>query len=1013
MRRNYYLVFYVLSLLIPFREAIAQTYTIGADNGTNGAMQYPSPFFDYYKTQRAQYLYRASEITAMGMTAGYITEVSWNVVNVPPSVDVSYGYTVKLLSTAVTSLGLTTWESGGTLVWGPVDYTPVVGINTFVLDVPFFWDGVSNLIVEICNGPAAGEYTKNAKVTWTGPLAFNGSHTRTNDLELNPCEYTGIEYWEDSPGGPDYRPQAIFTRVDGVNCAGTPDAGSASSTASSVCVGEVFTVSIDPIIAVGITYQWQKSTDGAVWTNIAGAVTASYNITQTLQTLYRCNVTCTASGFSDVSSPVNVMQNDPADCYCIPVYTTGTIEGDYISNVTLETINNSTAAAPAPFYTYYSGITTDLNPGSAYTISISVGTYLTNNGVAAWIDYNADGDFLDAGEKLGEVTAIAAYGTGNINFTVPADAVIGTTRLRTRDIWNQVGMQPCLEYGYGETEDYNVNIAPGNPPVASFDFTGDPEVSFTDLSTNSPTSWSWDFGDGGSSTIQHPDHTYALNGTYEVCLTATNDVGSDEFCDNVLIDSYLAPSAAFVFSGDPDVSFTDISSNLPTSWSWNFGDGGTSILQHPDHTYAENGTYNVCLTATNAAGSDMECHNVIIDSYLAPAAEFIFSGDPDVSFTDISTNLPTSWFWDFGDGFTSTEQNPEHVFTENGTYYVCLTATNDVGSDVSCQYVLIDSYEFAPEASFTYYSDPSVFFIDFSTEEPNEWYWDFGDGFTSTDQNPTHVYAANGTYIVCLTATNDVGSNTSCQTIVIDGYPSPNALFTYVNDPIVNFTDLTDNDPVSWFWDFDDGTYSLDQNPVHAFALNDVYTVCLTVVGAGGTDMYCDNIEIESAQLAPVADFYYTLGAGNTVEFTDLSGNDPTNWTWDFGDGSISMLPNPSHTYANKGNYEVCLTASNDVGNDFTCKTVELSDAIQEQVTEIKNIYPNPASEMISIEINESVANYTIELMNVLGQPIDINNSMMHIDGNRVDLQIKDLPAGNYFIMLSGDKVYIGSFIKE
>lgn len=152
-------------------------------------------------------------------------------------------------------------------------------------------------------------------------------------------------------------------------------------------------------------------------------------------------------------------------------------------------------------------------------------------------------------------------------------------------------------------------------------------MSFTDLSAGSPTSWSWTFGDGGISALENPTHIYSINGTYNVCLTATNAVGSNTFCQNVIIDSYLPPVSAFAYAGDPTVVFDDNSTNSPTSWSWNFGDGGTSLLQNPVHTYLTNGVYNVCLVAANATGEDISCQNVTIDSYLSPVAAFTYSGD--------------------------------------------------------------------------------------------------------------------------------------------------------------------------------------------------------------------------------------------------------------------------------------------------------------------------------------------------------------------------------------------------
>lgn len=159
----------------------------------------------------------------------------------------------------------------------------------------------------------------------------------------------------------------------------------------------------------------------------------------------------------------------------------------------------------------------------------------------------------------------------------------------------------------------------GSAPVAQF--TGSPTsgtaplaVTFTDQSSNSPTSWSWSFGDGGTSTAQNPGHTYANPGSYTVTLTAANAFGSDPETKTGYINvspGGSAPVADFV--GAPTsgtapllVTFTDLSSNSPTAWSWNFGDGGTATAQNPSHSYGSAGSYTVTLTASNAFGSDPE-----------------------------------------------------------------------------------------------------------------------------------------------------------------------------------------------------------------------------------------------------------------------------------------------------------------------------------------------------------------------------------------------------------------------
>jgi len=144
-------------------------------------------------------------------------------------------------------------------------------------------------------------------------------------------------------------------------------------------------------------------------------------------------------------------------------------------------------------------------------------------------------------------------------------------------------------------------------------------VLFTDLSNHLPITWLWDFGDGNTSTEQHPEHTYATLGTYTVCLTVTNDLGSDTDCQTVTVDD--VPLANYTFDvNDLTVDFTDASSNNPTSWFWDFGDGNTSTAQNPTHVYANSDGYNVCLTATNAAGSNTNCLFIFV--LIPPEASF-------------------------------------------------------------------------------------------------------------------------------------------------------------------------------------------------------------------------------------------------------------------------------------------------------------------------------------------------------------------------------------------------------
>lgn len=214
-------------------------------------------------------------------------------------------------------------------------------------------------------------------------------------------------------------------------------------------------------------------------------------------------------------------------------------------------------------------------------------------------------------------------------------------------------------------------------------------VQFTDTSTGQPTSWNWNFGDGGTSHLQNPTHKYTTSGDYTVRLDATNNLGSCWYTSTISVSPLAASFTTNLTTGlvPLTVQFTDTSTDQPTSWNWNFGDGGTSALQNPIHTYTVAGDYAVNLSATNGYNGWMSSPSSQITVYSLPSVSFTANptaGTPNTSviFSDESTGFPspTSWYWDFGDGYNSTYQNPSHQYTSSGLYTISHSATNSQGT---------------------------------------------------------------------------------------------------------------------------------------------------------------------------------------------------------------------------------------------------------------------------------------------------------------------------------------------
>jgi len=549
-------------------------------------------------------------------------------------------------------------------------------------------------------------------------------------------------------------------------------------------------------------------------------------------------------------------------------------------------------------------------------------------------------------------------------------------------------------------------------PQANFNFQQNGlQYNFTDQSSSQPTQWLWTFGDGTTSTQQFPAHTYALPGNYQVCLTAVSICGSTQSCQ-LLTVSCAPPLAAFqVAANELQISFLDATTNQPTQWQWSFGDGATSIQQFPTHTYALPGTYQVCLTTTSICGSSQTCQSINV-ACAAPDAGFSFqTNELQVQFQDVSTNEPLIWLWTFGDGATSSLQNPQHIYTAPGTYQVCLAAVSLCGTDQSCTVVTISCI--APQADFDFNPNGlEISFFDVSLNEPDSWTWNFGDGNSSNEQNPQHTYALAGSYVVCLNVSSVCGNTQRCELITINcNAPSPGFSFA-INGLTVTFSDVSNGDPTEWSWTFGDGSISELQNPQHTYDAPGTYQVCLKTANDCGSLEHCTTITLSCAE--PEAAFSVSDLTAFTRLFLDASANNPTSWLWTFGDGGSSTEQNPLYTYSTTGNFEVCLIASNACGTDTLCQLI-VDTETPVKPAPVLSLYPNPVSEILWVHcVGFNAGLLEIRLTDASGRLL----RNMTRDGQSIDFQetidVSALPAGVYWLSCqSAETVLVRRFVKQ
>jgi len=395
--------------------------------------------------------------------------------------------------------------------------------------------------------------------------------------------------------------------------------------------------------------------------------------------------------------------------------------------------------------------------------------------------------------------------------------------------WTVAVINPDGKYG---TLPFGFHVL---PPAAIPNFTAAPTygtvpltVQFTDTSSNNPLQYGWNFGDGtilvglSGTEAQNPSHTYNEVGTYNVSLTVINEGNAPEG-QTLRKDYYIVvvrtPVANFTAtptSGNAPllVQFTDTSDGEGLTYLWRFGDDTISRQQNPSHLYTKPGVYSVSLSVSNRAGTDSITKTDLITVRALPMADFSANrtsgtSPMTVQFTDLSTGGPGSWSWSFGDGTTSTEQNPVHTYSAPGTYNVLLTVTNSAGTDTTTKYGYITVQE-GLQASFTYTtSNPenlaplTVAFTDTSTGSYRQVVWNFGDGYISTEQNPIHTYKAPGNYTVTLTVTDERHGSSASQTIevkqrfVADFRVEP---ATGSSPLTVSLIDTSIGNPIAWQW---------------------------------------------------------------------------------------------------------------------------------------------------------------------------------------------------------------------
>lgn len=617
------------------------------------------------------------------------------------------------------------------------------------------------------------------------------------------------------------------------------------------------------------------------------------------------------------------------------------------------------------------------------------------------------------------------------------------------------------------TANYNASTFAGCSPLV---------VNFSDNSTQGVTNWSWDFGNGNTSTIQNPSATFNYPGLYNVRLIVSNGTAVDTIIKSVRV--FQAPTVAFQANTvtacvNAPIQFTNnvIPGDAPVNnYAWGFGNGISISQPNVTYTYQAAGIYNVTLVVqdTNGCAANYTMNNYITVNNLPTAAftvqpaiscgtsqlvtlnstsqgsgltyqwtlpdttisglssfSHIYYSDvvrqratlvvtdqngctdtlrKNVSVWDLhgdftaskleacvgepiafnnASNLPgNTWLWNFGDGTTATSKNSIKTYTAPGVYTVRYIIRQDICVDtiVKVDYITIRQSIVPSFGADTSISCQSPLTVNFNNTTPGgvQYLWDFGDGTTSTQENPSHVFTNNSTYTITLTVIDSSGcpSSSSISSMIQTAKPKTKFNCDTIGCPGigVKFINQTPGN-CTYLWDFGDGTTSTSNSPIHPFANFGTYTVKLTATNANGCDstftkvVHIDTLEADFSvnnTFSPCPPFVAT--------FQSVTSRPNLKYTWDFGDGTSDTVPHPTHIYFHPGIYTVTLAVRTLAGCTDTITYVNLIEVQGPSGTVM--VTPTVGCSPLTVSLSATSSANTLSISWDLGDGVVVDDSL-------------------------------------
>ena len=871
------------------------------------------------------------------------------------------------------------------------EYSTINGVQAVTLySCNYLLSGVSNGYITIhqgtFNGPVVG--SGPAPLTWTSTIAgtyYAHWNVDASCLTLTSCGVSSITYIGPASA-----------------CTNPIIAGSTVSTPANACPSQNINLSLNgATLASGISYQWQSSTDGVSFTDIAGATNSSYSTTQSTTVFYQCVLICSA-GSTSTSTPVQVDMNAYYDCYCTPAPTS--TDGSGITNVTYGTVNNTTVGEPGG-YADYSSFSSDYSQNDLVTISISFNTLTYDYDTRIWVDWNNNGSFEVAEEMYWGFSGTMSPNTLIATFTVPVNAPAGPHRMRIGgcDIATPI---PCYTGSWGSYEDYSLNILancnpisivnPGSQSVcSSYNL---PTIAEVTPSGNADLTMNYYDGPGGTGNVV----VGPITSTQTIYAYGSSSGGAC-FDDQVFtitvnlpntgIDTQVACGAYTWING---VTYT-ANNNTATYTLTNVLGCDSIVTLNLTFTSSNTGIdiQNSCLTYTWINGVTYTANNNSATYTLTN----IYGCDSIVTL-NLTINSPNTGIdiqsacvtYTWINGQTYTTNNNTATFTLQNIYgcdsIVTLNLTifsPNTGVDVqsSCgPYTWINGVTYSTNNNTATYTLTNIFGCDSIV--------------TLNLTIASAAITANGNTTFCQNQNVVLQSSSTTGNLWSNGATSPTITVTTAGSYSVTITNALGCVTTS-------NTINVVVNPLPNVSAGPDQTFCagtITSLSGAGAQTYTWNNGITNNQT-----FIPNTNLNCIVTGTDANGctatdamfitvNQPTYYTI-IGSAITSFTLN-GQTYNQTGVYtqtfQNALGCDSIITLDLSMNYLGLSES--EQVS--FSVFPNPTNDILNIQFLGDVTSTSFEIIDLQGRKV--TEGAVNSTNTKIDLT--EIQAGNYFLKL-------------